>query len=217
MKLFERIHQDTEIRQIYDAIGQMEDEEAGWAYHNWFHVNNVVAMTEMILKQLAVSEEYLEAAKIAALLHDVGALQGKSGHALRGKQFAEAYFRKQKICLPYQEEILSSIENHSNGFDSEELMTLALIISDKLDITTSRVAKAGYFVPGMRQLQFLKKIEIMLSEQELDLEELNAFYFMPKVFKAIAAFSEKIQRRPIVLLNNQEWPVPKLKNPSTVH
>lgn len=227
MKLFERIHQDTEIRQIYDAIGQMEDEEAGWAYHNWFHVNNVVAMTEMILKQLAVSEEYLEAAKIAALLHDVGALQGKAGHALRGKQFAEAYFRKQKICLPYQEEILSSIENHSNGFDSEELMTLALIISDKLDITTSRVAKAGYFVPGMRQLQFLKKIEIMLSEQEvcvafaaeeeLDLEELNAFYFMPKVFKAIAAFSEKIQRRPIILLNNQEWPVPKLKNPSTVH
>lgn len=103
--------------------------------------------------------------------------------------------------MPYQEEILSSIENHSNGFDSEELMTLALIISDKLDITTSRVAKAGYFVPGMRQLQFLKKIEIMLSEQEvcvsftaeeeLDLEELNAFYFMPKVFKAIAAFSEK--------------------------
>lgn len=106
-------------------------------------------------------------------------------------------------------------------------MTLALIISDKLDITTSRVAKAGYFVPGMRQFQFLKKIEIMLSEQEvcvsftaeeeLDLEELNAFYFMPKVFKAIAAFSEKIQRRPIVLLNNQEWPVPKQKNPSTVH
>ncbi|HAP5421248.1 TPA: phosphohydrolase, partial [Enterococcus faecalis] len=46
---------------------------------------------------------------------------------------------------------------------------------------------------------------------------LNAFYFMPKVFKAIAAFSEKIQRRPIVLLNNQEWPVPKPKNPSTVH
>ncbi len=40
----------------------------GEAYHNWFHVNNVVAMTEMILKQLAVSEEYLEAAKIAALL-----------------------------------------------------------------------------------------------------------------------------------------------------
>lgn len=30
--------------------------------------------------------------KIAALLHDVGALQGKAGHALRGKQFAEAYF-----------------------------------------------------------------------------------------------------------------------------
>ena len=28
------------------------------------------------------------------------------------------------------------------------------------------------------------------AEEELDLEELNAFYFMPKVFKAIAAFQE---------------------------
>ena len=48
------------------------------------------------------------------------------------------------------------------------------------------------------------------------LKELNAFYFMPKVFKAIAAFSEKTQRRLFVLLNNQERPVPKPKNPSTV-
>ena len=71
-----------------------------------------------------------------------------------GNNLQKHIFVKQKICLPYQEEILSSIENHSNGFDSEELMTLALIISDKLDITTSRVAKAGYFVPGMRQFQF---------------------------------------------------------------
>ena len=79
-------------------------------------------------------------------------------------------------------------------------MTLALIMSDKLDITTSRVAKAGYFVPECGNFNF-KEIEIMLSEQEvcvsftaeeeLDLEELNAFYFMPKVFKAIAAFQEK--------------------------
>ena len=29
------------------------------------------------------------------------------------------------------------------------------------------------------------------AEEELDLEELNAFYFMPKVFKAIAAFQKK--------------------------
>lgn len=100
MKLFERIHQDTEIRQIYDAIGQMEDEEAGWAYHNWLHVNNVVAMTEMILKQLAVSEEYLEAAKIAALLHDVGALQGKAGHALRENNLQKHIFvSKRFVCL----------------------------------------------------------------------------------------------------------------------
>ncbi len=117
MKLFERIHQDTEIRQIYDAIGQMEDEEAGWAYHNWLHVTNVVAMTEMIFETTCCFRGVFRSGKkIAALLHDVGALQGKSRTCTSGKQFAEAYFRKQKICLPYQEEILSSIENHSNGF-----------------------------------------------------------------------------------------------------
>ena len=105
MKLFERIHQDTEIRQIYDAIGQMEDEEAGWAYHNWFHVTNVVAMTEMILKQLAVSEEYLEAAKLRHCSM-MGALQGKAGHALRGNNLQKHIFVSKRF-FGYQEEILS--------------------------------------------------------------------------------------------------------------
>ena len=43
------------------------------------------------------------------------------------------------------------------------------------------------------------------AEEELDLEELNAFYFMPKGLQSNCRFFRKIQRRPIVLLNNQEW------------
>lgn len=34
-------------------------------------------MVESILKQLSVSDDYLESAKVAAILHDVGALEGK--------------------------------------------------------------------------------------------------------------------------------------------
>ncbi|MHC5268566.1 HD domain-containing protein [Enterococcus sp. LJL98] len=217
MSVFEMIASDEEIKEIYRKIERYEDETGGWAYHNWQHVENVTAMTASILKQLGVSDDYLEAAKIAALLHDVGALEGKENHAFRGRIFSAAYFKKHDLHLPYEQEILSAIADHSNGFESDELLTLALILSDKLDITKSRVAKAGYETPGMRQLQFITAIQIEISaevfcvdfvaKQEIDLQEFENFYFIQKVFRAIAAFACKIARRPVILLNHRPWVV----------
>ena len=71
---------------------------------------------------------------------------------MRSRIFAEKYFAENNIKPAYQNKILNAIEEHSNGFDSDELITLVLIISDKLDITNERLAKEGYKVPGMRQL-----------------------------------------------------------------
>lgn len=215
MNTFELIYNDKSIQDRYKKIELLEDETEGWAYHNWFHATNVMNMTEDILQQLNVSQEYLEAAKIAAILHDVGADEGKDGHALRGKKFAKEYFNAHNLYFPYKKEALNAIENHRGGFDSSELMTLSLILSDKLDITKSRVAKAGYQVEGMRQLQFIKNISLDIKDDELkvifssdskiDYEELNNFYFIHKVFKAIQAFSNKIQRTAIIEMNGKTW------------
>ena len=63
--------------------------------------------------------------------------------------FAEDYLNRKVLNSVYKKEILNSIKNHSDGFDSKELMTLALIVSDKLDITKSRLAKEGYNIDGI--------------------------------------------------------------------
>lgn len=136
---------------------------------------------------------------------------------MRSRIFAEKYFAENNIKPAYQNKILNAIEEHSNGFDSDELMTLVLIISDKLDITNERLAKEGYKVPGMRQLQFINSVEVSFQDEffvvdffmdeKLDLLELQDFYFIKKVLKAIKAFSRKINHHFILKLNGEHHEV----------
>ncbi|MFZ6624201.1 HD domain-containing protein [Vagococcus fluvialis] len=212
--LFDIIFEDKEIKNIYDRIEKYEDSTKGWAYHNWNHVINVTNLVETILLKFDVSKEYIESAKIASLLHDVGAITGKDGHALRSREFAKEYFERKKLKPKYSSLILDSIEHHSNGFDSSELMTLVLIISDKLDITKQRLAKEGYNVIGMRQLQYIEDVVITFSDSkfivnflvtdELHFQELFDFYFIKKVIKSIHAFANITNLNPIIQINLQD-------------
>ncbi|MFW8052118.1 HD domain-containing protein [Vagococcus fluvialis] len=212
--LFDIIFEDKEIKNIYDRIEKYEDSTKGWAYHNWNHISNVTNFVETILLKFDVSKEYIESAKIASLLHDVGAITGKDGHALRSREFAKEYFERKKLKPKYSSLILDSIEHHSNGFDSSELMTLVLIISDKLDITKQRLAKEGYNVTGMRQLQYIEDVVIAFSDSkfivnflvtdELHFQELFDFYFIKKVIKSIHAFTNKTNLNPIIQINHQD-------------
>ena len=67
----------------------------------------------------------------------------------------------------------------------------------------------------MRQLQYIDDINIaiddeyvevnFLAKDKMDIKELNNFYFIDKVFKAINSFSNKINRKAIIKLNNKFW------------
>lgn len=215
MKSFEMIKSDQQLIDFYGAISEFEDLEKGWAHHNWDHVNHVAHLVEVVLKALNYEEDFIEDVKIAALLHDVGAIKGKEGHALRSYEFAKAYLEEQNINLKNRDLVLEAIKIHSDGFQSNSVMALTLILCDKLDIKHTRVAKAGYNVVGMRQLQYIKDISIAIQNQQLkinflcddqiDIPELEAFYFIHKVFSGIIAFSKKLDLYPKVFLNNKEW------------
>jgi len=213
--MFELIYADPELQKHYEQVGLFEDNNKGWAYHNWTHVSNVTLMVEQILEQLNASYDYIESAKIASILHDTGAITGKEGHAERGVIFTKEYFQKNSLKPKNQQKILEAIRDHSSGFDSDELMTLVLIISDKLDITKERVAKEGYNIPGMRQLQYIENIKITFTnnkfivdfqtDKNFDLLDLKEFQWMEKVFKSIDSFAKKINYIPYVNLNGEPW------------
>lgn len=215
MNRFERINSDQKIIEVYNKISEFEDLDKGWAHHNLEHVKNVAKLVEVLLDKLGYDENFIEEAKIAAILHDIGAIEGKNNHSSRSYEFAKKYISNNNIVLENQDLVLEAIKIHSDGFDSDNIIALTLILADKLDIKYTRVAKEGYKVKGMKELQYIKDILVdiynenlqiqFICDDKIDKAELEEFYFMPKVFKSIIAFSEKMNLKPDVFFNNYKW------------
>lgn len=215
MNKFEKVKNDEEIIRIYEKVSEVEDLNKGWAHHDYNHVCNVAGLVEKLLTELNYEKEFIEEAKIAAILHDIGCLEGKEGHPFRSFEFAKEYLRKNNLNLKYEDLVLEAIRIHSEGFDTDNIIALTLIMSDKLDIKYTRVAKEGYHIPGNRQFQYIKEILIdihnhileinFICDDKIDKLELEEFYFTKKVFKAIKAFSAKMGVIPEVLFNSEKW------------
>ena len=119
---------------------------------------------------------------------------------------------RNNIILEHHEEVLESIRIHSDGFDTYNIIALALIFADKLDITKDRVAHYGINVEGMRQLIYITDIKIKIEDgklnvyleaaQKIDIKELTEFYFIQKALKSVQAFSEKLNLGFNVYLND---------------
>lgn len=215
MDRFEKIINDETIIDVYNKISEFEDLDKGWAHHNLEHVKNVAKLVESLLYKLDYDENFIEEAKIAAILHDTGAIEGKDNHALRSYNFAKGYLKTNNIMLENKDLVLDAIKIHSDGFESNNIIALVLIISDKLDIKYTRVAKEGYNAKGMKELQYIKDILVDINDNNLEIQficddkinkkELEEFYFMTKVFKSIITFSVKMNLNPKVLFNNSKW------------
>lgn len=215
MDKFNFIKNDKRIQNLYHEIQEYEDREKGWGYHNFDHVNNVVRWVEQILRELGYDDEFIEEAMIAGILHDTGCIIGKKDHQFRSYEFAKNYFKKNNIKLKNEEMVLEAIKLHSDGFDTDNIMALVLIFSDKLDIKYNRVTIEGAKIEGMRQMRFIKEAEIKIDnntlkinyvyEPGMDLVELERYYFIPKVFKAIKTFGEKLNLSVALTLNSKPW------------
>ena len=217
-KLYELIVNDKEIIDIYNKIHDLENsDEFGYAYHDFNHVLNVANLVKQILEMLDYDGDYIYSARIAAILHDTGALQGKDGHALRSYEFAKDYFKKKNITLENIEQVLEAIKIHSDGFDTDNIIALALILADKLDIKYTRVAEAGKNIVGNRQFLNIIDIEITIENNifiinfittpEINVDELNNYYFTKKVFKAIESFCNEVNKDYRILMNKQVWKI----------
>ena len=214
--VYELIVNDKEILDIYNSIHDFEDNnDNAYAYHDFNHVLNVANLVEQILEMLEYDNDFIYSARIAAILHDTGALQGKDGHALRSYEFAKKYFEENNINFKNKDQVLEAIKNHSDGFDTDNIIALALILADKLDVKYTRVAKAGKMVIGNRQFCNIEDIKVntendmfvfdFKTNSKMNLKELNEYYFTKKIFKAIDSFCNKVNKKYKIKLNDKEW------------
>jgi HD superfamily phosphohydrolase YqeK len=215
MGVFNKIVNDEYIIGLYNDILKYEEKNKIFAKHDYTHVLNVTNMVETILKQLNYDEDIIEEAKIACILHDIGCIKGKEDHANRSYQMAKEYFQNNNIALKKEEEVLDAIKNHSDGFDTDNIITLVLIFSDKVDIKKERLTEEGYKVEGFKEIQHIEDIDIKIDEKNftvnfitdklMDKKALENYYFTVKVFKAIYSFANKIKLNPVVLIDNEKW------------
>ena len=215
MKIFDEICKDEEILNRYLEVERYENKNKGWAYHNFAHVNNVAQMVEKLLRNLNYDEQLIENAKIAAILHDTGANLGKEDHAYRSYLFAKEYLERKQYPIENKEEILEAIKIHSHNFNTNSILALTIILSDKLDVKSNRISEEGRKVVGNRQYQYVKDIEVKIENENLiiqflmddqfDLVELEKYYFTKKIFHAITAFSQKVNLKPEVFINQKKW------------
>lgn len=214
-EIYNNLLKDENIKNIYKKIEIIEDKEHARAYHNFQHIKNVTHIVEDILKSLNVDDNTISKTKIACLLHDIGILYGKENHAYRSYEMAKEYFKENSISFVGIEEVLDAIRDHSNKFDSDSIITLALILGDKLDIKKTRITNDGKNVIGNRQYSHIEDIIIAIesdtitidfkTDNKIDIIELNEYYFTQKVFFAINSFSSKMNLKPIILLDDKEW------------
>ena len=213
---FEEIINDKEIIERYKEISKFEKiHKEQYAHHDLQHVINVTNMVEKLLKDLNYDDEFIEEAKIASILHDTGCNLGKDDHEIRSYEFAKDYIERNNIELTNKEMVLGAIKLHRNGFETDNIMALTLIISDKLDIKYTRVAEEGAKLEGIKEYLYIKDIEVNINENILQVnfvcdDKINKkaaeeYYFTKKVFKAINAFAEKMNLTPHILLNNEKW------------
>lgn len=214
-EIYDFLNSNDEIIKIYNEIEKKEIRDGGWAFHNLEHVKNVSKIAEKILADLNFDEEAIYKCKIACLLHDVGALQGKDGHTERSYEFAKKLFEEKNWIFKDSEIILEAIKNHSAGFETNNIIALAIILADKLDIKKTRISEAGKKVKGNRQYAHIEDIIIsiennllsinFITDGKMIIEEVNQYYFTEKVFKAVEAFSKKLNLEYSIFMDNKCW------------
>ena len=214
-EVYKSLSANDEIVNIYREIEKEETKNGGWAFHNFEHIKNVMMIAEKILNDLNFDENIIYKCKIACLLHDVGALQGKEDHAERSYLYAKELFEKNNWIFEGFDDVLDAIKNHSAGFDTDNIITLSIILADKLDIKKTRISEEGLKIEGNRQYGHIEDIIVKIennsltinfkTDSKINIEEVNNYHFTKKVFKAIESFSNKIGLKYSILLDGNIW------------
>ena len=199
-RVFEKLSNSEEIKNIYKQIEIMEKNGNGYAFHNIEHVLNVMDIATKLLMKLDYDYKTILKIKIACLLHDIGALEGKENHADRSCEYALNLFKNNNWLFEDSDKILEAIKNHSNGFETNNILTLIIVLADKLDIKKTRISEFGKTIEGNRQYGHIEDILIdiqdnsliinFITDKCLNIQEFNDYYFTKKVYRAINSFTK---------------------------
>ena len=107
--------------------------------HGIKHMDRVANNVYKLLKEYNCNNHTCILGYVTGLVHDIGMIKGKKGHAENGSKLAEIYLKKfdflnEKDIM----QITKAIKNHGNGGENPDEIIAFLAISDKADMCKAR-------------------------------------------------------------------------------
>lgn len=210
--IYTRVTSDKKIKRIYKMVDFIEDDP--WSTHGLKHINSTVKIAKTLYEMFNPDEFSLDTILTSCYLHDTGAVFGKPNHATHSKIYVEKYLDELNLNNEMKQTIVSTVAHHSSASENAPLIEKYMALADKLDITKSRILKAGKKIEGMRQVSnilslyfnktdtlFIVNIRVSLR---FNLTEWQNYYFTAKVNKAIEVFAHAYGLEPQIIYSNKQ-------------
>lgn len=166
MNNYDLLNNDKELNNIIDSINKVNENNL-LACHGRYHATFVINTIENLLTKLNFGEGIIELGKIAGLLHDIGTIEGKKGHAHRSSEMCIYFLDKTKLSQESKNIIIHAIEDHSNGNEINSPVGAALLLADKIDISKNRVLELGKQDRWHRNLLNIEETILMVEDKNI--------------------------------------------------
>lgn len=136
---FESLKADPEVLKLIEAADAYL-KTTGYTDHGLGHVSRVGIRAQGLLRALNAEERECELAAIAGLLHDIGNVVHREGHAHHSAQLCFQLLKERGMRTAEIAIVMGAVANHdeSNG-EPVSNASAALNIADKSDVLRSRV------------------------------------------------------------------------------
>ena len=166
MENYEILINNPKLNLIIDSINE-KNKDVLLACHGRYHTTFVVNTIEYILNSLGYNSKMIELGKIAGLLHDIGTLNGKKGHAIKSSEMCKMFLDKTHLSHEDKNIIIEAIANHSNGEHISSPVGAALLIADKIDISKNRVLELGRKDFWHSNLLNIEQVQLSIEESKI--------------------------------------------------
>jgi len=174
MNRYEKYHNCPDINKIIETINDMQSLTG---CHGRYHTMFVVSTLEYILQSLSYDARIIELGKIAALLHDIGSIAGRTNHAGKSAALASVFLDTSDFYPTEKYMIIQAIEDHSEATNISSAIGAAVFIADKLDITKNRVLPLEEIDPWDKNLLEIEDVKIKIAGNSITIDYITTEAF----------------------------------------
>ena len=199
--IYEKIIQTAFFNETYAQIEELKKDFP--VNHGFIHVKHVIDNAKELAKIFKLNETQKERLLIAATLHDIGYLSGRDEHPQNGAILTKEFLTgKYNLSSDEIDQICNAISHHGckNENECTDILSLCLILADKMDFVSSRYSddtekypnvipfkKISKVVPEFDGKTFTMKIILSdcTSEEIISYKNLHYFTKLRKIFDSI--------------------------------